>query len=179
MYKHKVYNIVKKKFEFTKDYQHEKQVYEELQIKGFTHIRMYVSNYVSFNDDLKYITMHYYDKDLFSYIEVNGLLDTSSCRNMCFKINLGIFYIHSKGYIYGDLKLENVCLKNNDINHPVIVDLGSCSKTKPTVSLQTASPEALLNQTLNYKHDIWTLGVLYMECITTCTTKYDNVLKKI
>ena len=62
-------------------------------------------------------------------------------------------------------------MKHDDINYPVIVDIGSCSKNKPAISLQTASPEALKMKTLTYKHDTWTLGVLYMECTTRCSAK--------
>jgi serine/threonine protein kinase len=71
------------------------------------------------------ITLYNYNTDLFNYINNNGLLESTTCKIMCFKINLGLFYINSKGYVYGDLKKENVCLKHNDINNPVIIDLGS------------------------------------------------------
>lgn len=176
LYINKNDDTVIKKFNFFKDYYHEKEVYQTLEsnllIKS-------ICAYISFNDNLKCITMKNYNNDLLKYTNENGIMERTQCMKMCFNINMGLFYINSKGYIYGDLKLENVCLKNNDINFPVIIDLGSCSKTKPTISLDTASPEALCNKALNYKHDIWTLGILYMECITTCCSNPNKVYKNI
>lgn len=164
-------DYVIKRFKQWKDYEHEKMIYEIMAIKRNTLLIKNVCSYVSFNDDLKCITLIYYGIDLHTYINDNGIMDIKDCKRMCYYINLGLFYINSHGYIYGDLKRENVCLKNDNIFHPVIIDLGSCSKTRPTITMETSSPESLQLKKITYKHDIWTLGILYMECITMCYTK--------
>ena len=94
---------------------------------------------------------------------------------MCTDVCLGLSYIHAKGYIFGDLKTENVCVKNGNIARPVVVDIGSCHESSPAITLETASPEALRGETMTTAHDTWTLGVFFMELTTTCVVNPSHV----
>jgi serine/threonine protein kinase len=119
--------------------------------------------------------MPYYGVDAHTYVQKHGHLCEQKGINMCMNVSLGLFYIHAKGLVYGDLKLENVCVRNGDTNEPVIVDMGSCHRHKPTITLETASPEALRGEHVTYKHDIWTLGVFFMELTTSCVVNPNKV----
>lgn len=137
----------------------------------------YILNDVTFYDNSQILTMPKYDTDVLEYLKIKGPINTNDAVNMCLNISTGLFYIHTKKYIYGDLKPENVCLKNGNINEPIIIDLGSCHRTNPTTTLETASPEALRNEQLTYTHDLWTLGIFFMEITTLCFTVPNKVMK--
>jgi len=137
----------------------------------------YILQNVKFYDEFLIISMPKYDMDMFQYIENNGYLRQNDAIQICMNIFMALFYIHSKHLIYGDLKLENVCI-NKNIREPILIDIGSCSKTNPTITLETASPEALNYENLTYKHDIWTLGIFFMELTTSCKTITTKVYKK-
>lgn len=129
----------------------------------------YVLDGVSFDDDALTIIMPFYDTDVRGYISAFGTLDELTANHLCLDVSMGLFYIHTKGYVYGDLKTENVCLRNGDVRRPVIIDMGSCDMEYPTISMETASPEAMRSVTpLSYKHDVWTLGIFFMELTTSC-----------
>lgn len=135
----------------------------------------YVMGRCDFFDALCVIVMPNYTIDMHTYVHENGLLSEPEALRMCADVCLGLIYIHTKGYVYGDLKMENVCVKNRDIAHPVIVDIGSCHENNPAITLQTASPEALRGEPVTSAHDTWTLGVFFMELATSCEVSPSRV----
>lgn len=135
----------------------------------------YVMGRCDFYDMLQVISMPKYTMDAHTYVNDNGLLTDPNAKNMCMNVCLGLFYIHAKGYVYGDLKMENVCLINGDTSRPVIIDIGSCHRSRPSITVETASPEALRGDSLTYRHDTWTLGILFMELTTDCVTNPSRV----
>ena len=128
----------------------------------------YILSDCGFFDTLHVISMPNYSMDIHTYIHNNGCLSEMNAMNMCMNVSIGLSYIHIKGYVYGDLKTENVCIKNGNITQPIIIDIGSCHKNRPSITIETASPEALRGCTLDYSHDTWTLGVFFLELATHC-----------
>lgn len=135
----------------------------------------YVMGRCDFIDALCVVVMPNYTMDVHAYVHENGLLSEPEALRLCADVCLGLLYIHSKGYVYGDLKMENVCVKNRDIARPVLVDIGSCHENNPAITLETASPEALRGEPLTAAHDTWTLGVFFMELTTTCVVNPSRV----
>jgi serine/threonine protein kinase len=78
--------------------------------------------------------------------------------------------IHSLGYVYGDLKPENIMTDPKTFKIKFI-DFGSVFKTgtKDNILFQTFSylpPEAFLKLNQTAKTDMWSLGILLIEIIT-------------
>lgn len=114
-----------------------------------------------------YIVLPYYSSDLFNYIP-----KLIGKPNKIFKILLGIsnglFEIHSKNFLHGDIKPENIMLTSS--GEPIIIDLGL---VKPTNVITINNKDTYISGTLTYlppeiiknllytnKMDIWALGVL-------------------
>uniref|UniRef100_A0A1I8HHL2 Protein kinase domain-containing protein n=1 Tax=Macrostomum lignano TaxID=282301 RepID=A0A1I8HHL2_9PLAT len=75
-------------------------------------------------------------------------------------------FLHSRGVIFRDLKLENVVL--DAAGHPVLVDFGLCKWLKRGQNTRTicgtltyAAPEMLNGQPYDHSVDWWSLGILF------------------
>lgn len=164
-----------KKLLFPEQYRREKSLVNEI----CTGKCKYIMGRCEFYDTLQVICMPKYSMDVYTYVYDNGALSEPDAKNMCMNVCLGLFYIHTKGYVYGDLKTENVCIKNGDISHPVIIDIGSCHRNRPSITIDTASPEALRGEPLTHRHDTWTLGIFFMELTTDCVVNPSRIRSEL
>lgn len=98
----------------------------------------------------------------------------------------GLVYVHSKGIVHGDIKLENVMYRNPSVNNvgykPVLIDFGlgcfqPCQESAHRITPAFWSPEAAVysNQTYHklkvdpvdwVKAEMWSLGCLAYDLIT-------------
>jgi serine/threonine protein kinase len=89
---------------------------------------------------------------------------------IAYQLLQGFDYMHSKKRVHRDVKPQNICLNSKGeakltdfgLTKEIQNSLGNCKTMLGTYSYM--SPERIKNEGYRYKSDIWSLGIVLMEC---------------
>ncbi|OHS96565.1 RAC family serine/threonine-protein kinase like protein [Tritrichomonas foetus] len=124
--------------------------------------------------------------ELFHRLKEEGRFSEKRTQLYAAEILLGIDHLHKKGFIYRDIKPENILV---DIDgHLKITDFGFAKGNMKSSSNTTSSfcgtpeylaPEVFKQQPYNRSVDWWSLGALIYEMLTGSPPFYDQNSKKM
>lgn len=124
--------------------------------------------------DLHYISMEYIEgQDLRAYLRKTGLADETRLIKLITPIAEALEYAHKQGIIHRDIKSANILISTDGV--PKLTDFGIANAATETKLTQTGSimgtpeymsPEQALGKTVDFKTDLYSLGMVMYECLT-------------
>ncbi|MBW1723067.1 MAG: protein kinase [Deltaproteobacteria bacterium] len=175
--------------EFDEDVIHEikERFFREAEIAGrLSHPSIVTIYDVGEEGDLTYMVMEYLEgEDLEKYIERSTLLPFRKVLDVVARVAEALEFAHRAEVIHRDIKPANIMLlKNGGVK---VTDFGiakaiSSSRTKTGVILGTPnymSPEQIMGQKIDYRSDIFSLGVLFFQLLTGKTPFHGDNLSSL
>lgn len=135
---------------------------------------VYIQNYLTSQYIINLVDVFYDDTKIYAIMELaNGgdvfdhlcekKLTETNIMYLIYNISLLLNFIHGKGVIHGDIKLENVLISNNKLK---LCDFGfSVFESRNRVkryayTLPYTAPEHLNEMRYSFKSDVWSLGII-------------------
>ena len=140
-------------------------------LKELRHAPFVCNYYASFQDPWAlYLVMEDCVGDMFDLFNQSGLPGIGQIKVYTAQVLLGLEYIHNAGYVYRDMKPENLLLRSD--GSITIGDFGFAKKLEKGERAYTIcgtpdylAPELILHQGCTRAADIWAFGILVFEMI--------------
>ena len=128
--------------------------------------------------------------ELFDRVAENGAFTEKDTCLLMIKLLNALKYLHSKGIMHRDLKLENLILRDNDNNYDVkLADFGLAAFVSQSDQLFKrcgtpgyVAPEILNDQKYDQKVDIFSAGIIFYIILTGTSPfpgrSYNEILMK-
>jgi serine/threonine protein kinase len=145
---------------------------------------VYISDFDQLSDGRFYIVMEYLPgKSLREIIEKESPLGEKRICNILLQISDALDYAHEMGIVHRDLKSENICINEKRGKEVVkILDFGLAKIISDALDLrsitsegqifgtpETMAPEQISSGKIDHRVDIYALGVLIFEILTSKT----------
>eukprot|EP00163_Fabomonas_tropica_P001932 TRINITY_DN1142_c0_g1_i2.p1 TRINITY_DN1142_c0_g1~~TRINITY_DN1142_c0_g1_i2.p1 ORF type:complete len:648 (-),score=73.02 TRINITY_DN1142_c0_g1_i2:422-2365(-) len=94
--------------------------------------------------------------------------DVEQIRSIARDLFTALAFIHGKGIIHGDVKPDNMLLRNkDDLSDIALVDFGSAlydwEEKRELGTVHYQSPEMMLGTDFSFKHDVFSAGLVLLE----------------
>ena len=150
-------------------------------------------NYKGIN--YNYLFLEKLETDLYDYLYIHNckLVSFEFCKEMLINICKNLIFIHESGFVYNDLKLENIMVDSKGNIKLIDFNCVSCSNLKwiGSGTLEYMSPEAITNiknnndnLIIDKKSDSWSFGLIIYELFTKKQSPFysknkTNIIKKV
>jgi serine/threonine protein kinase len=110
--------------------------------------------------------------DLLEYVLANGPLKQRELRIVAKALFGALEHTHSKGYVHGDVKLDNTVIHGSLANGDLwLCDFGAAGKPGPfsedrVTTLEYCAPEVQRLKLYTEKSDLFSAGVMLFACFT-------------
>ena len=101
-----------------------------------------------------------------------GSIPESTLANIAFQILWGLAYLKHEKRVHRDLKPSNILI--NSLGEIKLTDFGVSKDLQNSIAMCTTfvgtfkymSPERMKNMPYSYASDVWSLGIILIECAT-------------
>ena len=124
------------------------------------------------DSDQVYFAMRYVrGKNLAEMLIEEGALTPRKAINYLLPITDALMYVHKKGLIHRDIKPANIII--DETGRPMLADFGLAMNANTRLeatgtvygTMQYMSPEQYRNQRLDYRTDVYSLGITFYELV--------------
>ena len=125
------------------------------------------------NGDMAYLVMEFVDGPSLDQVLRNGPLTTAEAASIGSSLADALAYAHAQGVVHRDVKPANILIgadglaRLTDFGIARLVDTSTLTLTGTMLGTATyMAPEQLENHAVGPSADVWSLGIVLLECLT-------------